>query len=387
MVVALLGASHAELPLVRAAHRHGIEVVAISGDPAGLAVSEVDEFIECDYSNIDDVRSLCGRLGPTAVIAGCNDFAAITASHVALELGLPGHDRPEVARAIHLKDEFRALAARADVRVPNFVRFDDVPGARAHVDASPRAVLVKPNDMTGGKGISRVGVGESPVEAIESAFRISRSGRIVVEDFIDGSLHSAAIVLRGARVKFLQLADERSLDDPYLVSAAQMPSKLGSRVEQEVCGWVERIATTLGCVDGLIHVQFIHDGDQPWMIEMCRRPPGDLYLDLVRLATGVDLSALYVEQCLGLSSDIAQSPTTVPTLRQCITSDHDGSVKKVEYSEELQRAIVESTDLRRLPTTITEHRRQKIRIVQAQFESQAEMEVVASVPRVHFSVS
>jgi len=383
----ILGASHAELPLVRVARQRGASVFAVSGDPKGLAVSKVDDFIEHDYSDVAGVMEVCKRLRPSGIVAGCNDFAAITASHVAVELGLPGHDRPEVARSIHLKDQFRELAVRADVRVPEFARFDDPVGAREHIEVSTRVVLIKPNDMTGGKGISMVRTGEPAADAIQVAFRSSRSRTIVVEDFVEGSLHSAAVIVRGGKVEFMQIADERSLDDPYLVSSAQMPSRLGQDVEHEIRGWVERIATAAGCVDGLVHVQFIHDGLSPWLIEMCRRPPGDLYLDLVRLATGLDLAAHYVAQCLGDPMTFSRSKETEPVLRQCVTADRDGDFVRIDYSDVLRQAIRESTDLRDLPTTINDHPRQKIRIVQARFESRAEMEAVASHPRQHFTVS
>ena len=63
---------------------------------------------------------------------------------------------------------------------------------------------------------------------------------------------------------------------------------------------VERVARDLNLTSGLIHTQFIADGEQFWIVEMTRRCPGDLYSLLISLSTGFNYAENYVRPFLGL---------------------------------------------------------------------------------------
>jgi hypothetical protein len=58
---------------------------------------------------------------------------------------------------------------------------------------------------------------------------------------------------------------------------------------------MSRLAAELGMVDGLLHTQFIAEGDNFWIIECMRRCPGDLYGSLVERSTGVDYTSMFVQ--------------------------------------------------------------------------------------------
>jgi biotin carboxylase len=228
--------------------------------------------------------------------------------------------------------------------------------------------IVKPNDLTGGKGISVVEAGVDSKQSLEKAFGLSRSGVVVVEEFITGTLHSAAIVLVDKTPKFLMLADERSLENPFLVSSAETPTVLDELVGKEVSECVEQIAQHLSLTDGLVHVQFIYDGNKPWIIEICRRPPGDLYLDLVEFSTGFSLAGSYLQQCLGMSIEVPFGIQARPFLRQCVMSPKNGWVENFIMSAELSSAIVERVDLRTLPARIVDFEKEKLAILFCGFD-------------------
>jgi biotin carboxylase len=383
----LLGSSHAEIPLVRAIKELGGECILVSGDPNGLAIPFADEFIECDYSREELVLELCESLHPNAVVAGCNDFAALTASYTAQRLALHGHDTPETAKRIHLKDEFRELAQEVGIRTPAFRRFRTVEDASAYIRDQTNNQMIKPNDLTGGKGISIVEAGIDCNQALQKAFDLSRSGVVVVEDAIPGSLHSAAIMIKDAEIQFLMLADERSLENPFLVSSAETPSQLSADVGSDVGEEISRIAHRLSLVDGLVHVQFIYDGAIPWIIEVCRRPPGDLYLDLVLHSTGFDLAKAYVLQCWGIPVETPLEISEKPVLRQCVMSPHNGRVTAVQWSDQLANSVLERVDLRTLPTEITDFEREKLAILFCRFDSPAATARVSSSIREHIQLA
>jgi biotin carboxylase len=384
--VVTLGASHAEIPLVRAVKQLGFRCVVVSGDATGMAIAVADEFVECDYSDVAAVSAVVAIRRPAAVIAGCNDFAAITASEIAVQFGLPGHDLPAITRAVHLKSEFRLLCDELALSNPRAVAFDDPIAASSHCTGSPLPLIVKPVDLTGGKGIGLIRTAEDIAPVVESAFRASREKVVVIEEFVEGTLHSCCAMVVGHRVVFDFFADESMLENPFLVSAATSPSVIAQPARTDLIDEIEMIARRLDLVDGLVHVQFIMDGDRPRIIEVCRRPPGDLYLELVRRSVGFDIADAIVRNALGRPFSVVSESVT-PVLRQCVMVEHAGQVTDVRFDDVLGPHVVMRVPLRQLPTSIVNHLTEKTEIFFAEFDSADEMRTTSNDIRRHLEIT
>ena len=384
--IVILGASHAEIPLVRAVKELGVRCVVVSGDKTGMAIVDADDFVECDYSDVAAVSAVVDRLRPVAVLAGCNDFAAITASEVAVQFGLPGHDSPAVTRAVHLKSEFRKLCDELVLSNPQAVAFDDPLAATSHCATSSLPLIVKPVDLTGGKGIGLIRTASDVTSVVDAAFRASREKVVVIEEYVEGSLHSCCAMIADRRVVFDFFADEAMLENPFLVSAATSPSVVPQSARTDLIAEIEMIARRLGLVDGLVHVQFIMDGKRPRIIEVCRRPPGDLYLELVRRSSGFDIADAIVRSALGRPFS-ALSESAKPVLRQCVMVEHAGQVTDVRFDDVLGPHVVMRVPLRQLPTVIMNHLTEKTEIFFAEFASAEEMRATANDIRRHMEIT
>lgn len=384
--VVILGASHAEIPLVRAVKQLGFRCVVASGDTTGMAIADADDFVECDYSDVATVSEVVDRLRPVVVLAGCNDFAAITASEIAVQFGLPGHDSPTVTRTVHLKSEFRKLCDELALSNPRAIAFDDPHAALSHCDASSLPLIVKPVDLTGGKGIGLIRTASDVASVVDAAFRASREKVVVIEELVEGTLHSCCAMIADRRVVFDFFADEWMLENPFLVSAATSPSVVPQSVRTDLIAEIEMIARRLDLVDGLVHVQFIMDRNRPRLIEVCRRPPGDLYLELVRRSSGFDIADAIVRNALGLpNSDPAG--LVKPVLRQCVMMERSGQVMNVQFDDLLGPRVAMRVPLRQLPTTIVSHLTEKTEIFFAEFDSADEMRSVANDIRCHMEIT
>ena len=362
MLIAILGSSHAELPLVRAVAELGHTSLLLSGDAKGLAIGEADLFELCDYSSSDAVLSVVQRTGAIALIAGCNDFAAITAACVSNQLGFPGYDDPDLVEMIHTKDRFRLFCKSIGIPTPNAHSFDNLEGALEYVGDVGSKQICKPVDLTGGKGVAVIAGVLDARETIGRALALSRKSRVVLEDFIEGSLHSLCVLVKLQNPVFTFFADEVSHPNPFLVSAAVAPSVL----KQESCAlmieYVSRIADATGMVDGVFHLQFIETDSGPMIIDVCRRPPGDLYLQLVNNATGFDISREIVCAALGGVINGPRTVSLVPTLRQCLMVGENGEYISAAVSSTYRELEIETTVLRETPTVVRDYLVEKLGI-------------------------
>ena len=89
------------------------------------------------------------------MLAGCNDFAAFTVAHVAENVGLAKHDSVLQTEEIHLKSRFRLLCERLEIPVPRSTTINQDDQNIDALKSFAFPVLVKPIDLTGGKGMTR----------------------------------------------------------------------------------------------------------------------------------------------------------------------------------------------------------------------------------------
>lgn len=370
----IAGGGYADIPLIVAAKKLGYHVVTSGNRPEDLGHNYSDEFHNADFSDPEAMLSLSRQLQISAICACCNDFSAITASYVAEKLGLPGHDSYETTKVIHHKDLYREFASANGISTPKARGFSNTIAARDEITVFRFPIIVKPIDLTGGKGIS-VATNRSEAKAsLESAFSISRAKRVVVEEFLEGTRHGFSAFLRDGRIVFFFSDNEHYFLNPYMVSAASTPSIVSAEVEQSLCAESEKIAALLSLKTGIFHIQYIVKDNIPVIIEICRRAPGDLYLKLVEHATGVDYSTWIVKAAAGLDcSGINQVEPTGFFTRHCVMSFKPGRVKDIIFDPAIEKNVIDQFMWWKKGDYIADIMTSKFGIVFLEFNSMEEM--------------
>ena len=392
----LLGGGHAEIPLIQAAHELGWYVITTGNAREGLGHPYADKNVFADFSDKDAMLELAKNEGVQAVCSGCNDFALLSTVYVCEKLGLPGHDSYATSLEIHHKDKYRALATRLGIPTPRAITTKvagtDFAGKNADFENAIAQltfpIIVKPVDLTGGKGIHRAANIDEAREAYKDACNRTRQDHIVVEEFVQGSNHGFSAMLVKGKVAFAFSDNEQYYINKYMVSGANSPSTSSDKTLAMLREYSERIAQELHLVDGILHIQYIERADgTPIIIEICRRPPGDLYIKFVKYATGIDYPKFIVQAETGEDiSSIADVPTQGFWLRHCIMSDCQageqtatgdickGIVRDVTFAPEIQGNIVEKFLWYKPGEVITDKLTYKAGIVFFKFDTLAEMQ-------------
>lgn len=371
----LAGGAYADIPMIHAAKRLGYHVITSGNRPDEMGHLHSDEYRCADFSDREAIAALAAELNVDAICASCNDFSALSAAYAAETLGLPGHDPIDVAEIIHHKDRFRRFALDNGIPSPRAWAFSTRDDALALMPSLPFPLLVKPVDLTGGKGIALLqGVDDAPA-VLDRSFGISRAKRVVAEEFIEGTRHGFSAFLRRGRVAFYFTDNEHYYLNPYLVSAATAPGSVPTSAENELCAISERIASLLSLVDGILHIQFILRDDSPVIIEICRRPPGDLYVRLVEHVTGVPYPEWLVRAEAGLDCrDLRHAPPSICMTRHCIMASSPGRVKDIVFDGALEGRIVDSLLWWKKGDPVTDVMTTKFGIVFVRYESSEEMQ-------------
>ena len=360
----LLGGSHAEVPLIRAGQGLGHWVSTVGSDAEALGAKASDSHFKVDFSDADAVLRVFDEGKFHGVVSGCNDFAAFTAARVSEARGLANCDSNVATRLIHHKDAFRKVASELKLNSPEHFVVSNVKEAKKISQQIKFPVIVKPTDLTGGKGVNLVQDPPALGTAVEAALSRSRIKNVVVESFVAGSLRSALFIVIGGKTHLVVSADEFMYLNPFLVASAV--SNIGEAPETQL-GLAEQIGlvvSALALTDGLMHVQYIWSGSDFTILEICRRPPGDLYLLLAEFASGYNISEKIV--LLALGESIAPPTPNLkvkPVFRLCLMPPKSGQILEWKIHPKLESQVSFREDLRTQHTVIENYLVEKLSIV------------------------
>lgn len=296
-----LGASVSQLPAIRYAHEAGHRVVAVDGDPGAVAFGHADVARAVDFTDVDRVTDVAREFGVEGVLAISTDRAVPPAAEVAARLGLPGIG-VDVARAMTDKATMRACLAAGGVPQPGHaVLTEETDLATACAAISFPAVL-KPVDSGGQRGVFRAGSLEEVERLLPDVLRFSRSGRAVIEEYVEGGELNGILVVRGGEPVLITLSDRlRPGGVAFGVGwIHSFPSSLGSEVLQEVRTVAFAAVRALGLRDGIAFPQLIAaERGTVQVVEVAARIAAGQMADLVSFGTGVNLFEIAIRQSLG----------------------------------------------------------------------------------------
>ncbi|MCM8796077.1 MAG: ATP-grasp domain-containing protein [Candidatus Omnitrophica bacterium] len=370
------GGGYADIPLIEAAKELNFYVITASNRAQDMGHEYADEYYLIDYSDLEAMLELSMKLKIDAICAGSNDFCALTSAYVAEKLNLPGHDSFETSMIIHHKDKFRRFAIENNILCPYAEGFSDIDTAFKEIKKFIFPVIVKPVDRTGGKGISVLSFyNEEEIKfALQKAFMFSKAKRIVIENFITGTRHGFSSFIVNGKIKFYFVDNEHYFKNPFLVSGASTPSIVSEEVEKRLCLEIEKIISRLSLKDGIVHVQFIVHKNLPYIIEICRRSPGDLYTRFVEISTGFKEAYWIIRSSAGLDCNAIEM--TRPKgffTRHCIMSEKPGKLKEIIFDHSIERNIIEKFLWYRPGDIIEDYLTAKFGIVFLKFDSMEEM--------------
>jgi len=199
--ILILGAGVMQEPGIRIARCKGWRVILADGNPQAIARDRADVFECVDLKDKDGLlafaRSIRETSGLDGVFTAGTDFSSSVA-WVAEKLGLPGISYATAMRATD-KCLMREAFASAGVPSPLFVCWSGTGDPRSSlVPGMAFPLVVKPVDNMGARGVRRVENARELVDACGAALPLSRSSRVIVEEYMEGPEFSLdAIVYKG----------------------------------------------------------------------------------------------------------------------------------------------------------------------------------------------
>ena len=219
-------------PALRIAAEMGLETVAADANSGALCVSLADAFVKVDLKNREGIESVARLLmnkgGIGGIMTAGTDFSA-TVAWAAEKLGLPGIPY-ETALDASDKERMRGRFKTAGILSPEFLILKKAPETGFNLPF-PFPAVVKPVDNMGARGCRRVDNLAELDAAVTEALGFSLSGRVIVEEYMEGPEYSIDALVYKGEISLCGIADRHIFFPPYFIEMGHtMPSAANPRV-------------------------------------------------------------------------------------------------------------------------------------------------------------
>ncbi len=305
--IMILGASILQLPAIRKAKEMGLTVIAVDIDEEAIGFKEADICLLISTIDTEKVLEAAEKYEIDGIMTLASDMPMRTIAEVSQKLHLPGIDEKTALKATD-KVEMRKALKASNVPIPQFYYCSKLDDYKIIVNNFKQKYIVKPSDNSGSRGIYLVESQEESEKAFYYSRKNSRSGIVLVEEYMEGPEVSAEALTIDGETSVIAITDKITTGPPNFVEIGHtQPSHLSKDIQkkiEEISIWAIQ---AIGIKNGPSHIEIKITKEGPKVVELGARLGGDnIATHLVPLSTGVDMVKATIEIALNKKTTIKQ---------------------------------------------------------------------------------
>ncbi len=382
--ILLLGGSTQQIVAIEYAKKQGYYTVLCDYLKDNPGQYQSDKFYLVSTTDKEAVLEVAIQEEIDAIVAYASDPATPTAGFVAEKLNLPSNPYQSIMTLAY-KHNFRRFLTENNFNCPKWGDFYDFDSAKKALHQFKFPLFLKPVDSSGSKGITQLKSEEAFEEAFELALSHSRSKHVIIEECILKShrymVGGDCFILNG-KVEYWGLLNtyRDEMVDPLVPTGASYPVEISSSDVSRVHEEIEKMVDLLDLQFGGFNIELYFDKTEAlFMIEFGPRNGGNMIPDLLKMATGVDMTAAAVEAALGHTDIILKArPSHGFYATHILHSSQSGVLKAIQYSERLSSCIVDAVLYKKEgdPIEYFDASNKALGVLMMKFDSKSEMDEI-----------
>ncbi len=349
MKLLILGGSEHQRQLFDAAISLGVEIVLCDYSDSAVCLSLADKFYKVSTLDYDAIIDIARKEEVDGVIT--NSEAALSiATKVSNELGLPSNKLSLIETLLN-KAKFRDFLKDNGFSVPKalLVKEENQSGLKYRLEEFSYPVIVKPADSSASRGLSKAENSEHALNAVNRAFKYSKSSEVLVEDFLVRD-HEYIVVgeifVYDSEVLFLGILNgmRDKYGSDYISSGISYPSFLSEKRQEIFRKSISRLIELLGIRFGPFNIDALFDKDDNlYFIEINPRNGGNSIPKLLKMSTGIDMNAYNIKSALGMeiSKEEFNDYDITPMAVHIIHSNKDGIFDRLSVDRDFIDNVIE----------------------------------------------
>lgn len=334
--IMILGAGNTVTPLIEQAKRRGLVTIVVSPDGDYKGLSLADHQIHCDFRDTETILKHARHYAIDGIASTGTDVVVPTIGRVIDELGLYGTGY-ESAVACSDKWLMKQALIRCGVMTARGVVCDLPDALGLAVETVGFPLMSKAVDSSGSQGVFRVDRPEELLDAWNASKQASSSGRVVLEEYLEGLEYGAQAVVEGNRVKTVFLHNDQLTPPPnHAPVGHSIPCTLSRDQQARSCMEIAAAIEALGICDTVSNVDLMLVGDTPYILEIAARMGATCLPETISIYGSFNAYDAVLSLALGepvLVTDICKG---MPNASRMIESPQDGVVLQIRVPESVR---------------------------------------------------
>ena len=338
----VVGSDETTANIVAAARELGVYVIAVDGKPVSVqtpAKNMADEAWDIDYSDTAAVGEKCLCAGVDGVLAGYSEFRVLAACEIANYIGTPFYATREQIDLTRDKRLFKDACQKYGINVPVDYCYA-YPLSEEQIGEVRYPVIVKPADYGGRKGISVCYDRGELERGVELAYKLSKAGKVIVEDYIVGTEISAVYTISDGTVS-LSCFNEKYLNAENgrtngLCDLTVAPSNYYQLYLQTTDSRIRAFLEGIGAKDGVAFFQGIAREADIYIFEMGYRLNGNNDYQAAEKYNDISYMKMLISHSLtgDMGDDLGKDEPVYPEYNCTFKLyAHAGTIGRLNYQE------------------------------------------------------
>ena len=288
--ILIIGGGEMQIPVIQKCNEMGFQTIVTDGFnfAPGLKIANIPLNID----TLDKVKTLeiAEEFKIDAIIT-TSDFPVNNVAFVANKLGLPGLS-PLAAEVSTNKYLQREILKKNHYKTPSFIKTKKLNEVKDELLKFNLPLIVKPVDSSASRGVTKIINFFDLENAFNEAVKVSKSGDIIIEEFIEGKEYSVESLTQNGITYVIAITEKYIIDDPnYFVEERHIiPAELNIEQREIIVNYVTEIISLFDINNSGTHTEIKLSNNECTLIELGARLGGDFIAsDLVPLSTGVDM--------------------------------------------------------------------------------------------------
>lgn len=334
----ILGAGIIQIPVIRKAKELSYHTIVVDYDAHAPGIGYADEFYAISTNDKLQVLALAQEKKVDGILT-TSDYPVNVVAHVSHVLGLPGMSE-KLAEICTNKYLQRSYFQEHQINVPRFLLITSFENL-TEVDYFP--CIIKPVDSSASRGVKKVDTSEELQAQFAETLRNSKSGQVIVEEYIEGKEYSVETLSQHGKHHIIQITEKLTIGEEqgYFVEDTHIePARLSENEKRQVESAVLDILDKLQVDNCPTHTELKVNRKGIFVVEVACRLGGDyITSDLVPLSTGVDMLGNLIKLSLGVDIEVSSRQQGVAAVQFLNDKNYE---RCVAFIEEGHPAIVKS---------------------------------------------
>lgn len=310
MKILVLAGGFDQIALIRELQKRGNIVYLADFFENPPAKKYADKYFCISTLDEDAIYKLACEEQVSLITTACTDQALMTVAAVSERLGLPCYISSEIARNVTNKAYMKDKFSQYGIPTAKWKLLEselDCNGFKLLELTFP--LIVKPCDCNSSKGVVRVKNQIELEHAVRQAFQLSRSKKVIVEEFKEGDEVSIDVWKDREGAKILSVSRTCKIKENtnnFTIYQSKYPVEMSDTLIEKIRCTAEKICGAFRLDNCPLLIQAIIQGEDFNVIEFSARMGGGSKYKLIEHTANVDIMKIYVNRILGDESQIIE---------------------------------------------------------------------------------